>query len=190
MQFGRSSEKLDRQIEQLELRLEELQARTMRKKVAALPEQHSRCTCSSAPSAAAVARALAAGSAKYLPKQEACPDCGGAAEASRRRCFGDPGIRAGPLQSDPPGSSQAGLRGLRTHRASGSAEPADRARHRWSGTSGACAGVEILATTCRCIASRRFMRGKAWSWIARRWRTGWAERASCWRRWWKRCDVT
>src|SRR5438445_4476959 len=38
MQFGRSSEKLDRQIEQLELRLEALQQNDAEKVVAALPE--------------------------------------------------------------------------------------------------------------------------------------------------------
>ena len=35
-----------------------------------------------------------------------------------------------------------------------------------------------IAITCRCIASRKSTRGKAWSWNARRWRTGWAARAA------------
>jgi transposase len=79
MQFGRSSEKLDRQIEQLELRLDELQA-----------TQAENTSTSQTP---AVAAADAKGNEKparrplpehlprevrkYLPKQEACPDCGG-----------------------------------------------------------------------------------------------------------------
>jgi transposase len=79
MQFGRKSEKLDRQIEQLELRLDELQA-----------TQEENTSASQTP---AVAAADAKGNEKparrplpehlprevrkYLPKQEACPDCGG-----------------------------------------------------------------------------------------------------------------
>jgi DNA repair exonuclease SbcCD ATPase subunit len=75
MQFGRSSEKLNRQIEQLELRLGELEAsrRTeveSREPIAAVP---------------AVARAvrrplpdhLPREVRTYLPNEEACPDCGG-----------------------------------------------------------------------------------------------------------------
>ena len=79
MQFGRKSEKLDRQIEQLELRLDELQA-----------TQAENTSASQTP---AVATADAKGNEeparrslpehlprevqKYLPKQDACPDCGG-----------------------------------------------------------------------------------------------------------------
>ena len=79
MQFGRSSEKLDRQIEQLELRLDELQA-----------TQAENTSASRTPAAAAADAKANEKSArrplpehlprevrKYLPKQEACPDCGG-----------------------------------------------------------------------------------------------------------------
>src|SRR5712671_553259 len=76
MQFGRSSEKLDRQIEQLELRLEALQLNDA-EKVAALPA----AIKSAEPVARPVRRPLPAHLPrevrKYLPKQEACPDCGG-----------------------------------------------------------------------------------------------------------------
>src|SRR5271169_7117786 len=65
-------------------------------------------------------------------------------EASRRRRIGNAGVRAGAVQSDPPGASETGLCLLRTHRTSGSTEPSDRARRCRSGTSGACAGLEIL----------------------------------------------
>ena len=76
MQFGRSSEKRECQIEQLELRLEELEARRT-KETTAVKE--------SAPPSTAVARPvrrplpdhLPREVRKYLPKQEACPDCGG-----------------------------------------------------------------------------------------------------------------
>ncbi len=79
MQFGRSSEKLDRQIEQLELRLEELQTSQAEKTAAntfartALPNQ---------PVPAQMRRSLPEHlpreTRKYLPRQKACPDCGGA----------------------------------------------------------------------------------------------------------------
>src|SRR6266702_1191266 len=47
-----------------------------------------------------------------------------------------------------------------------------------------------MRITCRSTASRRFTRVTVWSWSARRWPTGWAERRSCWSRWWKRCAAT
>ncbi len=80
MQFGRKSEKLDRQIEQLELRLDELQA-----------TQAENTTSSHTPAVAASIAIVAAKAARkplpehlprevrtYPPKQKACPDCGGA----------------------------------------------------------------------------------------------------------------
>src|SRR5467141_4468962 len=79
MQFGRKSEKLDRQIEQLELRLDELEANRA-EKIA---------STSATPTAAPVVNQTAKRARqplpahlpretrKVLPKQEACPDCGG-----------------------------------------------------------------------------------------------------------------
>ena len=81
---------------------------------------------------------------KYLPKQNSLPGLRRRAETSGRRRFGNPGVRAGAIQSDPAGSTEAGLRVLRTDRASRSAEPSDRARHRRTGAAGARAGLEIL----------------------------------------------
>src|SRR5215472_12033343 len=76
MQFGRSSEKLDRQIEQLELRLEALQLNDA-ETVATMPE----AIASAEPVARSVRRPLPAHLPReirtHLPKQEACPDCGG-----------------------------------------------------------------------------------------------------------------
>jgi transposase len=76
LQFGRSSEKREYQIEQLELRLEELEARRT-KETTVVKE--------SAPPSTAVVRPvrrplpdhLPREVRKVLPKQEACPDCGG-----------------------------------------------------------------------------------------------------------------
>src|SRR6202166_5203919 len=76
MKFGGSSEKLNRQIEQLELRLEALQVNDA-ETVAAMPEPIT--------SMESVARSVREPLAAHLPrevrthspKQESCPDCGG-----------------------------------------------------------------------------------------------------------------
>ncbi len=79
MQFGRKSEKLERQIEQLELKLDELEASRAENAV---------CTQTLAAVAPVADRAakpvrrplpahLPRETRKILPKQEACPDCGG-----------------------------------------------------------------------------------------------------------------
>ncbi len=79
MQFGRSSEKLDRQIEQLELRLDELQA-TQAENTAA---SHTPAVVAPVANVAVkperrpLPEHLPREVRKYLPKQEACPDCGG-----------------------------------------------------------------------------------------------------------------
>ena len=76
MQFGRSSEKLDRQIEQLELRLEALQLNDAGM-IAGMPE----AIASAEPVARSLRRPLPAHLPReirtHLPKQDACPDCGG-----------------------------------------------------------------------------------------------------------------
>ena len=76
MQFGRSSEKLNRQIEQLELRLEALQVNDA-ETVAAMPEP----VTSMESVARSVRKPLPAHLPRevrtHSPKQESCPDCGG-----------------------------------------------------------------------------------------------------------------
>ena len=79
MQFGRKSEKLDRQIEQLELRLDELEA-TQAEKVAASQTsggRRARCECAAKPARRPLPEHLPRETRKYPPKQNACPDCGG-----------------------------------------------------------------------------------------------------------------
>src|ERR1700680_2055806 len=79
MQFGRKSEKLDRQIEQLELRLDELEASRAEKiastfatpTVAPVVNQTAKRARQPLPAH------LPRETRKVLPKQEACPDCGG-----------------------------------------------------------------------------------------------------------------
>jgi transposase len=79
IQFGRKSEKLDRQIEQLELRLDELQATQAEHTTGS----HTRARVASMASVAAkparkpLPEHLPREVRKYLPKQKACPDCGG-----------------------------------------------------------------------------------------------------------------
>src|ERR1700691_2690314 len=83
MQFGRKSEKLARQIEQLELRLEDLQAKPAES--ASLAESLSATPASAFLSPAAAAKParrplpehLPRQTQRHEPKQSACPDCGG-----------------------------------------------------------------------------------------------------------------
>jgi transposase len=76
MQFGRSSEKIDGQIEQLELRLEALQVNDA-EIVAEMPEK----VASVKPVARSARQPLPAHLPRevrtHLPKLAACPDCGG-----------------------------------------------------------------------------------------------------------------
>ncbi len=78
IQFGHKSEKLDREIEQLELRLDELQT-TPAEKVA--PSQTSTGSASPVNAARPARRPLPEHLPrevkKYPPKYTACPDCGG-----------------------------------------------------------------------------------------------------------------
>ncbi len=79
MQFGRKSEKLDRQIEQLELRLDELQATPAENTAAS----HTAARVASVAGVAAkpvrkpLPEHLPREVRTYRPKQKACPDCGG-----------------------------------------------------------------------------------------------------------------
>jgi transposase len=75
-QLGRSSEKREYQIEQLELRLEELEARRTKETVA-VKESAPASTAVVRPVRRALPDHLPREVRKYLPKQEACPDCGG-----------------------------------------------------------------------------------------------------------------
>jgi transposase len=75
-QFGRSSEKREYQIEQLELRLEELEARRTKETVA-VKDSAPASTAATRPVRRALPAHLPREVRKYLPKQEACPDCGG-----------------------------------------------------------------------------------------------------------------
>jgi len=79
MQFGRKSEKLDRQIEQLELRLDELEASRAEKmaSTSAIPAAASVVNQTAKRARQPLPAHLPRETRKVLPKQEACPDCGG-----------------------------------------------------------------------------------------------------------------
>src|SRR5215469_13873866 len=76
MQFGRKSEKLERQIEQLELRLEALQLNDA-ETVAVLPKPMANVAGVARPARRPLPTHLPREVRTHLPKQEACPDCGG-----------------------------------------------------------------------------------------------------------------
>ena len=92
MQFGRKSEKLARQIEQLELRLEDLQAKPVEN--AGLAESQSAPPALPLLSSTPVKPArrplpdhLPRQTQRHEPKESACPDCGGAVAQAGRRCL-------------------------------------------------------------------------------------------------------
>jgi len=78
MQFGRKSEKLERQIEQLELKLEELET-TKASRDSQLPpvSEVSQKPISRRPARQALPEHLPREVKTYEPKEDACPDCGG-----------------------------------------------------------------------------------------------------------------
>jgi transposase len=76
MQFGRKSEKLDRQIEQLELQLEALQLNDA-EKVAALPEPIAKLESVVRSRRKPLPAHLPREERILMPQEEACPDCGG-----------------------------------------------------------------------------------------------------------------
>ena len=79
MQFGRKSEKLAQQIEQLELRLEELQSEPVED---SSPETKpsvliNKDTASTKPARHPLPAHLPRQTRRHEPKESACPDCGG-----------------------------------------------------------------------------------------------------------------
>jgi len=80
MQFGRKSEKWERQIEKLELRLDELEtARAERAVTSPTPAvSDPAAKTETKPARRPLPAHLPRETRKILPKQEACPDCGGA----------------------------------------------------------------------------------------------------------------
>lgn len=83
MQFGRKSEKLARQIEQLELRLEDLRAKpaeraSLAESQSAIPASALLASTAAKPARRPLPEHLPRQTQRHEPKQSACPDCGGA----------------------------------------------------------------------------------------------------------------
>jgi hypothetical protein len=155
MQFGRKSEKLGRQIEQLQLRLEALEMNNA-EQVAALPKPPENVERLARPARQQLPAHLPREVQTYVPKEEACPDCGGALhklgediseilERVPARCYV---IR--------PGAGEVGLWKLRQNRASESAEPAHRTRYGGAGAVGPCTGLEVCGSSSLVPAGRDF----------------------------------
>ena len=105
LQFGQKSEKLDKQIEQLELRLEDLEAnQTARPPSASTAAQHSKQTGTQA-----VARALTARDRDLCSPAAMLSGLRRIVAAVRRRRFRNAGVRSGTIQSDPARASEAEL---------------------------------------------------------------------------------
>ncbi len=82
MQFGRRSEKLDRQIEQLELQLDELQtAQAETRADSPSLEATEQAADSAKPGRRPLPSHLPRQVRRILPKETACPDCGGELKA-------------------------------------------------------------------------------------------------------------
>jgi transposase len=77
MQFGRKSEKLEWQIEQLELKLDELEASRAERGAPSATPTSVESNCAKKPVRRPLPAHLPREVRKILPKQEACPDCGG-----------------------------------------------------------------------------------------------------------------
>src|SRR5437868_12217095 len=75
MQFGRSAEKLNQQIEQLELRLEDLETNRAAERPSIVPAS---MVEASKPARRPLPAALPREIETLEPQQTACPDCGGA----------------------------------------------------------------------------------------------------------------
>ena len=163
--------------------------RSQRRRASSSSARRGICTSCSWPQAgaSAVARSSAASERRrHVPKKSACPDCGG-----ELRKLGED---VSEMLEYVPASFQV-IRHVRPKlgctqcdeivQAAAPSRPIER------GLAGPGLLAHVLvskyAIISRCIASRRFMRARALSWSAPRWRTGWVEPASCWSRWSKRC---
>ena len=142
LQFGRKSEKVERQIEQLELKLEDLEAHRVGSLQPASRggrvRTHSYSEDSPSPSRASAAR-------DQDPRTcgTSLPGVRRHAEEARRRCLRGSGMGSGQFQGDPPCASEAVLRGMRQDCASSRTEPPDRSRSGRTGTPGACTYFEV-----------------------------------------------
>jgi len=113
-EFGRSSEKLSRDTEQLELALEALETDQAERLATASPEVSAAVeTAASAPAGTAPAAATSAARGSAASRTVHLPQLRRRAAQDRRRGQRDPRLRAGPVQSRPAHSRETVVPGLR-----------------------------------------------------------------------------
>jgi len=141
MLFGAKSEKVLRQIEQLELQLEELgAAEAIEEKRATPPVERPVAAKPFSPSSAGASSAR--GSHPCAPSSR-LPRLRRETARARRGCRRDAGVRPRLLQGHPSCSPEAELRWLRPDRVGSGAVPAHRSWPRRSRSAGSCAGRQV-----------------------------------------------
>jgi transposase len=145
MHFGPRSEKFDHDIEQLELRLEDLEAN----QAAAEPLTVAAATvvlnqkASRKPARRPLPAELPRETEIIAPRDEACPDYGGTLRPLGEDVSETLEYVPSALQSYPHGAPEAKLRVLFTHRTGTGAAPAHRSGTSRSWASRACSGREV-----------------------------------------------
>jgi transposase len=190
MPFGRRSEKLDRQMEQLELRLDELQtAQAETRADSPSPEATERAADSAKPVRRPLPSHLPRQGRTILPKETACPDCGGELKAL--------GEDVSEMLEYVPAHFQV-IRQVRPQLACSrcdkivQAEAPSRPIARGLAGPGLLAHV-VVSKYCDHLPLYRQEEIYAREGVERERATlaDWVgERASCGRRWWRRCGVT
>ena len=191
--FGRSSEKLDREIEQLELLIGELEEERRRgaRPAPAQPIPSRNDPADDQPAATANAAPVRAPLPAHLPRETVthepactCPGCGGTCSAgSARTSARCSNTCPSSFKVIAPRPAEAELPRLRDDRAGADAVAADRARPAGARPDRPCAGLQILRPHRRCTARPASMRARASSSTAPRSPTGSARRCSCSPRW-------
>ncbi len=178
MQFGRKSEKVERQIEQLELKLEDLESNRAEAAQPPAIELSSSQPASSLKKRRVLPDHLPREIQKHEPEQESCPECGGTLKKL--------GEDVSEILEWIPASFKV-IRHVRPKlcctgcdvivQAPAPSRPIDR------GLAGPGLLAHVLtskfAITCPCIASRKSMRAKALSLTAQPWPSGWEKPATC-----------
>ena len=155
-EFGRSSEKLEREADQLELAIEALEADQAERLAAASPVVAA--IIESAVEAKKPARRPLPG---HLPREDvihaapcACPSCGGAVAPDWRGDNRDTRLCAGPLQGDPARPREAVLPGLRHGRCGAGTRSPDCPRPCRRGAVGPYRRLEVRRPSAAVSPSR------------------------------------
>ena len=167
MQFGPRSEKFTRDLAQLELQLEDLEA----SQAAAEPEPAPQATTvpggKRKPARRPLPASLPRETETIAPKQESCPACGGGLKLL--------GADVSETLEYIPASFKVIRNRLRTARSRAAWRAPDFWRMCW---------LRSSPTTCRFTGNRRSSNGRASNWSGPRWPTGSAARARHCSLWW------